>query len=484
MKVTRLGRPRPVLSATSLGGSGGSFDGGGNPGGGLVPTASGSNTWAWGSNVASIRADGTLVLGPHVAFAEGSGITLSVSSNTVTIASGASSGLGWFNVEDYGAVHDGSTDDTVAIQDAIDAAEAAGGGVVYFPKGVYSIEGALQDTSRSNSQLVLPQKDYVDDEQLTIVLLGEVPPPTTFSVIGATPLPDTHAILMGTLVVAAGTSPSLLGGWGPDSDLDFTNINLRIENLAFRLPENPVYSALNLSKVAGVDLDNVLCDVSDYQIQGITEPTTAASYGIRLPELNNGALTRLGVVNVAGYYNGIQIGEHTLGQDVTAWGCKVGFQTIAGYHASHFSRLMAVHCERVLQGTGGAHYLSISQLNIEHAASGWWVTDEDIDDPSNYLNGWAHWKVTLAGTGHDSTFTIDGATNFHTLEMGDDPFGAGATALDDLSDVVIAGVAADDTLRYVGGGWTNDNRRWEAVTNGEDVFVWESDDLVHEWKDY
>jgi hypothetical protein len=26
--------------------------------------------------------------------------------------------------------------------------------------------------------------------------------------------------------------------------------------------------------------------------------------------------------------------------------------------------------------------------------------------------------------------------------------------------------------------------RWEAVTNGEDVFVWEGDDLVHEWKAY
>jgi hypothetical protein len=26
--------------------------------------------------------------------------------------------------------------------------------------------------------------------------------------------------------------------------------------------------------------------------------------------------------------------------------------------------------------------------------------------------------------------------------------------------------------------------RWEAVTNGEDVFVWEGDDLVHEWKVY
>lgn len=63
-------------------------------------------------------------------------------------------------------------------------------------------------------------------------------------------------------------------------------------------------------------------------------------------------------------------------------------------------------------------------------------------------------------------------------------FGTGASALDDLTDVVIASPQEDDTLRYVGGQWVNDNRRWEAVTDGEDVFVWSGDDLVHEWKGY
>lgn len=42
-----------------------------------------------------------------------------------------------YNVKRYGALGDNSTNDTAAIQAAIDAAEAAGGGEVYFPRGIY-----------------------------------------------------------------------------------------------------------------------------------------------------------------------------------------------------------------------------------------------------------------------------------------------------------------------------------------------------------
>lgn len=53
--------------------------------------------------------------------------------------------------------------------------------------------------------------------------------------------------------------------------------------------------------------------------------------------------------------------------------------------------------------------------------------------------------------------------------------------LDDLDDVTITAPAEDDDLRFDGAVWINDPRKWEAVTDGEDVFVWEGDDLVHEW---
>lgn len=42
-----------------------------------------------------------------------------------------------FSVKDFGAAGDGTTTDTTAIQAAITAANAAGGGVVYFPAGTY-----------------------------------------------------------------------------------------------------------------------------------------------------------------------------------------------------------------------------------------------------------------------------------------------------------------------------------------------------------
>jgi hypothetical protein len=50
-------------------------------------------------------------------------------------------GAGVHNVRDAGATGDGATDDTAAIQAAIGAAEAAGGGTVYFPPGDYRVTG-------------------------------------------------------------------------------------------------------------------------------------------------------------------------------------------------------------------------------------------------------------------------------------------------------------------------------------------------------
>ena len=49
----------------------------------------------------------------------------------------------WFNVLDFGAVGDGTTNDTAAIQACVDAAVAANGGAVFLPTGTYKITSAI-----------------------------------------------------------------------------------------------------------------------------------------------------------------------------------------------------------------------------------------------------------------------------------------------------------------------------------------------------
>lgn len=54
----------------------------------------------------------------------------------------------WFDAKEYGAAGNGTTDDTAAIQAAIDAMTS--GGVLYFPAGTYKITGTLYLTSSTN----------------------------------------------------------------------------------------------------------------------------------------------------------------------------------------------------------------------------------------------------------------------------------------------------------------------------------------------
>jgi hypothetical protein len=63
-------------------------------------------------------------------------------NSSVTVAT-VSAAMGRFSVTAYGATGNGSTDDTTAIQAALNAAVAASGGAVYFPAGTYKITSAL-----------------------------------------------------------------------------------------------------------------------------------------------------------------------------------------------------------------------------------------------------------------------------------------------------------------------------------------------------
>ena len=66
---------------------------------------------------------------------------------TFTTLGGRLAAIEGLNVRNYGATGDGTTDDTTAINAAIAALIAAGGGVLYFPAGTYKTTAALTTIS-------------------------------------------------------------------------------------------------------------------------------------------------------------------------------------------------------------------------------------------------------------------------------------------------------------------------------------------------
>jgi hypothetical protein len=66
-----------------------------------------------------------------------------LSSTTSSYASSANTSFA-YNVKDFGAIGDDSTNDTSAILSAINSAQSSGKGTVYFPDGIYRITGSLR----------------------------------------------------------------------------------------------------------------------------------------------------------------------------------------------------------------------------------------------------------------------------------------------------------------------------------------------------
>ena len=111
----------------------GSTSGGGTPGGSAGGDLGGSFP---GPTVTGIQGTPVCVTAPSL------NDVLTFDGSQWCPAPGGSSFL-WFNVTDYGAVGDGTTDDTAAINLAIAALNTATRGVLYFPSGTYKITSAL-----------------------------------------------------------------------------------------------------------------------------------------------------------------------------------------------------------------------------------------------------------------------------------------------------------------------------------------------------
>lgn len=424
-KITReVPWTRPSIALTSFtGGAGGAPSG-------QVPTSIGSNGLvAWGSNVSHITANGSNYLqGPFVNFASGSNMTFAVASNTLTIHGAAGGGggsgditfekLGWFNVEDYGAVHDGTTDDTPAIQDAIDAAYAAGGGTIYFPAGIYQLDGALQDTSTYNSQLKIPQRNVVRADGAVIYrFLGATPGYTNYEGTTASSILRSSwdgSISGNPAIISTGLHNSLTQNWSI----------LHFEDIEIRAHRDPKLTAIDATKGGGVRFKNLTVSVdweTDWELPtDWTPPSHSNAIGVDFPRGYDDLYSGGDGLNVQGYYTGFRPGEQ-----FTALGVWVGFCTRAVdfkgevttggllRHANYIGRLEVFFCRTGIVFSGDDRWVWIGMFGIEHedSVAAAWANVYDIDDGSNYGHGHIGWHVTEWTAGPLDELNINGGNN-------------------------------------------------------------------------
>ena len=323
----------------------------------------------------------------------------------------------------YNAAGNGSTDDTAAIQSAINACAAAGGGQVYFPPGTYLISGPLQDPTSGNSQLLLPAAS-LDFSTVTIELVGPLPPPAQYFGFA---LPTTgYATIKSTLAGGNG-SAALLGG---PSLLTYSfgyqnNISCNVKNMIFELPPNPSLSAINLQYQQACRVEHVLVHAGTVSLGAVIQPTNPNVVGVLLPDVNHSSYTRVEGLNIFGMYQGISLGEMCYVEGLGVWACWQAIGVPFSYHPMHLTQAFFDWCPYGFVALGGGQdgtaCLVADMFDIEHAAGAgqsWQNTVYDLVDPGNLLSGRINWRAVSSGVGNDHTFAKQGGANMVLVELG------------------------------------------------------------------
>ena len=297
-----------------------------------------------------------------------------------------------FRVTDYGATGQGQADDTTAVQAALNAAGQAGGGVVYFPRGMYQLTQAL-----TVPRLVILRGEA---EELTALFWADTDTPPKLWING------TNHFGLENLTLYCSNYIGFLGGdqSGADAGSVFLR-QVRVRADIYRGHEAAEVQEARYKQGLGgfgaghwlIQLggsSNVVEDCDLYSsgcVIGLREPRGAV---IRHNQLGQG---RWGGSGIFGGEGIIVEGNHYYGASLTSWGGVggVGYGNVSDFYLAHndFSRAYGGDGEQLTSDAPGGYFYG------KPAA----VEEDGLKVPEEQGNGTGSWVgaalYVVSGTG-------------------------------------------------------------------------------------
>jgi hypothetical protein len=389
-----------------------------------------------GSSVTSgvVASNGGLTLSlaastPYILYASSPDRYLRVMVPRVTATAGGA--VTPYRPEDYGALRNGTTDDTAAINSCIAAAVAGcqADGTYYcevqFSAGTYllssatTVGGATLGNAQSPVPIIVPESS----PKVTLVLKGA-------GKASAMHWAQTTPLTMGTVLKSTLTGLSADGTYGAPSVIGsanaqvgnnglapwFSNLHVVIDGITVLKPQNPTLVSFDLRGCAQMTIEDAASMVNVAASSLVGNPgSNGLGIGLMCPAAGNNAICDIKSFTSEGDNAGVVISEHVAARRILCLYNDVAVfvdtsRNVATNHASTIQYLCAEGVNTVLsndQVGGIAFGINIVVCDTEIVNSG-----THIADANGSFRGDVNWH-DYAGT----TPRVSGAANLRIIDQ-------------------------------------------------------------------